>query len=187
MTKDLVTCPIENTVKLLNRKWTIVLIRDMFLGKKRFLEFKQNNPNLSNTVLSGGTGSLGAMAIPIAKSFGLEVMTGGSARNEERVTALGVDEFFDYRTQDYSEILSDVDYVLDTLGEKELEKEFKILKHGGSLVSLKGLPTRNSPKEWVFHLLKKHYLVLQARNLINWQIKRIRNTILYLLNQTAVS
>lgn len=52
MTKDLVTCPIENTVKLLNRKWTIVLIRDMFLGKKRFLEFKQNNPNLSNTVLS---------------------------------------------------------------------------------------------------------------------------------------
>ena len=52
MTKDLVTCPIENTVKLLNRKWTIVLIRDMFLGKKRFLEFKENNPNLSNTVLS---------------------------------------------------------------------------------------------------------------------------------------
>lgn len=40
MRKDLVTCPIENTVKLLNRKWTIVLIRDMFLGKKRFLEFK---------------------------------------------------------------------------------------------------------------------------------------------------
>lgn len=52
MTKDLVTCPIENTVKLLNRKWTIVLIRDMFLGKKRFLEFKENKPNLSNNVLS---------------------------------------------------------------------------------------------------------------------------------------
>ena len=52
MTKDLLTCPIENTVKLLNRKWTIVLIRDMYLGKKRFLEFKENNPDLSNTVLS---------------------------------------------------------------------------------------------------------------------------------------
>lgn len=52
MTKDLVTCPIENTVKLLNRKWTIVLIRDMFLGKKRFLEFKENKPGLSNNVLS---------------------------------------------------------------------------------------------------------------------------------------
>ena len=44
---------------------------------------------------------------------------------------LGVDEFFDYKTQDYSEILTDVDYVLDTLGEDELEKEFKILKPRG--------------------------------------------------------
>ena len=52
MTNDLVTCPIENTVKLLNRKWTIVLIRDMFLGKKHFFEFKENKPNLSNNVLS---------------------------------------------------------------------------------------------------------------------------------------
>lgn len=92
--------------------------------------------------ISGGTGSLGAMAIPIAKSMGLKVITSGSARNKERVIELGVDEFFDYKTQDYSEILVDVDYVLDTLGEKELEKEFKILKTGGILVSLKGLPNK---------------------------------------------
>ena len=52
MTKDLITCPIENTLKLINRKWTIVLIRDMFSGKKRFLEFSENNEGLSNTVLS---------------------------------------------------------------------------------------------------------------------------------------
>ena len=82
------------------------------------------------------------MAIPIAKSFGLKVITRGSARNKERVIDLGVDEFIDYRTQDYSEILSDIDYVLDTLGEKELEKEFKILKNDGILVSLKGMPNK---------------------------------------------
>jgi len=52
MTKDLMTCPIENTLKLINRKWTVVLIRDMFLGKKHFLEFKENKSNLSNTVLA---------------------------------------------------------------------------------------------------------------------------------------
>ena len=51
MTKDLFTCPIENTLKLLNRKWTIVLIRDMFKGKKYFREFSQIE-GLSNTVLS---------------------------------------------------------------------------------------------------------------------------------------
>lgn len=52
MTKDLVTCPIENTLKLIKRKWTIVLIRYMFLGKKHFYEFKEKNSELSNTVLS---------------------------------------------------------------------------------------------------------------------------------------
>lgn len=51
MTKDLITCPIENTLKLLNRKWTIVLIRDMFQKKKYFREFSQIE-GLSNTVLA---------------------------------------------------------------------------------------------------------------------------------------
>ncbi|WP_234970506.1 winged helix-turn-helix transcriptional regulator [Methanobrevibacter olleyae] len=52
MTKDMITCPIENTLKLINRKWVIVLIRDMFTGKKHFKEFNENKPNLSNTVLA---------------------------------------------------------------------------------------------------------------------------------------
>lgn len=50
MTKDLITCPIENTLRLLNRKWTIVLIRDLFQKKKYFREFSHDG--LSNTVLS---------------------------------------------------------------------------------------------------------------------------------------
>jgi len=103
--------------------------------------FELMNPSRGESIfISGGTGSLGAMAIPIAKDLGLHVITSGSARNREQVMELGVSQFIDYRTQDYSEILSNVDYVLDTLGESELEKEFEILKIGGTLVSLKGLP-----------------------------------------------
>lgn len=90
--------------------------------------------------ISGGTGSLGAMAIPVAKSFGLTVITNGNGASEERVKKLGADCFIDYRKEDYSEVLSDVDYILDTLGERELPKEFAVLKQGGSLVSLRGLP-----------------------------------------------
>lgn len=118
--------------------------------------FELMNPNKGESIfISGGTGSLGAMAIPIAKSMGLKVITSGSARNKERVTELGVDEFFDYKTQDYSEILADVDYVLDTLGEKELEKEFKILKSGGILVSLKGLPNKEFAERMGLSFVKK--------------------------------
>lgn len=90
--------------------------------------------------ISGGTGSFGAMAIPIAKSKGLHVITSGNAAGRERVTALGADRFIDYKTEDYAQTLKDVDCVIDTLGDRELPKEFGILKQGGQLVSLRGLP-----------------------------------------------
>lgn len=105
--------------------------------------------------ISGGTGSVGAMAIPIAKSLGLTVITNGSAENEKRVRALGVDRFIDYRKENYADILTDIDYVLDTLGDKELENEFKILKDGGSLVSLRGLPNGGFAKRMGMPFFKR--------------------------------
>lgn len=118
--------------------------------------FELMNPSEGESIfISGGTGSLGAMAIPIAKSMGLNIITSGSEKNRQRVMDLGVSEFIDYRTQDYSQILSDVDYVLDTLGEKELEKEFGILKSGGILVSLKGLPNKEFAQRMGLSLVKR--------------------------------
>ena len=58
----------------------------------------------------------------------------------ERVLSLGADRFIDYKTEDYASTLSDVDYVLDTLEDRELPKEFGILKNDGKLVSLRGMP-----------------------------------------------
>ena len=81
-----------------------------------------------------------AMAIPVAKSYGLTVITNGNGASEERVRRLGADRFIDYKKEDYAKVLSNVDYVLDTLGDQELEKEFSVLKDGGSLVSLRGMP-----------------------------------------------
>lgn len=47
--------------------------------------------------VSGGTGSVGAMAIPICKARGLHVITNGSEANRERVLNLGADRFIDYK------------------------------------------------------------------------------------------
>lgn len=90
--------------------------------------------------ISGGTGSLGAMAVPVAAGMGLTVATNGNGASEERMHALGASTFIDYRKQDYAEVLHDMDFVLDTLGDRELPKEFGVLKAGGTLVSLRGLP-----------------------------------------------
>lgn len=90
--------------------------------------------------ISGGTGGVGAMAIPIAKAKGLTVITNGNVSNKERVLGLGADRFIDYKTEDYTQTLKQVDYVIDTLGGLETEKQMSILKKGGRLVSLRGMP-----------------------------------------------
>lgn len=118
--------------------------------------FELLNAKAGDTVfLSGGTGSLGAMAIPILKAKGLRVITSGSAKNRDRVMALGVERFIDYKTEDYAAVLHDVDCVLDTVGDKELEKEFSILKPGGTLVSLKGMPNKAFAKRQGFGAFKQ--------------------------------
>lgn len=44
--------PIENVIQLIRKKWVIQIIRDLFFGKTRFNEFKEDRPELSNRVLS---------------------------------------------------------------------------------------------------------------------------------------
>ena len=47
-----IVCPVDKTLNLINKKWSIQIIRDLFFGKKHFKEFKEDNPKLSNKVLS---------------------------------------------------------------------------------------------------------------------------------------
>lgn len=105
--------------------------------------------------ISGGTGSVGAMAIPIAESMGLKVATSGNGASAERMRELGVSTFINYKEQNFADVLSDVDYVLDTLGDKALPDEFKILKSGGVLVSLRGMPNGAFAKRMGFGAFKQ--------------------------------
>lgn len=52
ITKHVKSCPIELVVKLINKKWVIQIMRDLFYGKSRFHEFNEDKPDLSNKVLS---------------------------------------------------------------------------------------------------------------------------------------
>ena len=121
-------------------------------------------PKKGETIfISGGTGSLGAIAIPVAKSYGLTVITNGNGASEERVRRLGAERFIDYKKEDYAKVLSNVDYVLDTLGDRELEKEFSILKDGGSLVSLLGMPNGEFAARTGMSMIKRLLLKVAGR------------------------
>lgn len=105
--------------------------------------------------LPGGTGGLGAMVIPIAKHMGLKVITSGSDSGRERLMAMGVDKFINYKKENYEDVLSNLNYVIDTLGPSDIEKELKILKPYGKIVSLKGVPNYSFAADNGFPLWKK--------------------------------
>lgn len=44
--------PLEDITKYISNKWTLHVIRDLFLGKSHFNEFKANRPSLDNKALS---------------------------------------------------------------------------------------------------------------------------------------
>jgi NADPH:quinone reductase-like Zn-dependent oxidoreductase len=87
---------------------------------------------------SGGVGSL---AIQIAKARGCYVIGTTSGVNINFVKSLGADEVYDYEKQDFSEHLSNIDVVLDTIGGTIQEKAFKVLRKGGMMVSIISKPS----------------------------------------------
>lgn len=49
---ELTHCPVELSLDIINRKWVLQIICDMFFGKSRFSEFQEERPELSNKALS---------------------------------------------------------------------------------------------------------------------------------------
>lgn len=46
-------CPVARTLDLVGDRWTLLIMRDIFLGFTRFNEFLANSPGLPPKVLSG--------------------------------------------------------------------------------------------------------------------------------------
>lgn len=93
-------------------------------------------------LITGGSGNFGQMAVPVAKALGLTVIVTGNTRARERLISLGADQYIDYRKENYWEMLSEIDYVIDTLGAEEFERELSVLKKGGRLLSLRTGPNK---------------------------------------------
>lgn len=102
-------------------------------------------------LVHAGAGGVGNFAIQIAKSFGAYVSTTASKENEDFVKSLGADLVIDYKTEQFEDVLSDYDIVLDALGGDVLDKSFQVLKKGGRLVSIAGMPSEQDAAKYGVH------------------------------------
>ena len=62
-------CPVDQSLKLFSKKWHIQIIRDLFFGKSRFKEFKEDKPDLSNKVLTECLKDLESNGLIYKKTF----------------------------------------------------------------------------------------------------------------------
>lgn len=87
-------------------------------------------------LIHGGAGGVGGFAIALARHLGARVLTTASAANHDYVRALGAHEAIDYRTQDFTKLVSGCDAVFDTVGGDVTLKSFAVLRPGGRLATV---------------------------------------------------
>ena len=87
-------------------------------------------------LIQGGAGGVAGFGISLAKHIGARVITTASPDNHAYVRELGADEIIDYRSQDFTKVVRNVDAVFDTVGGDVMERSYAVLKPGGRLASV---------------------------------------------------
>ncbi|SFC36533.1 NADP-dependent oxidoreductase [Kaistella jeonii] len=89
------------------------------VGLTTIQAFERGNLKSGDKILiHAGSGGIGSFAIQYAKSIGAFVYTTTSTPNISWVKELGADRVIDYKTENYLDIVKDIDFVYDTLGGK---------------------------------------------------------------------
>jgi NADPH:quinone reductase-like Zn-dependent oxidoreductase len=87
-------------------------------------------------LIHAAAGGVGHYAVQMAKHLGAFVIGTSSAENKDFVLKLGADEHIDYKQQNFEDVSPEVDVVLDSIGGDNIDRSLKVLKKGGTIISL---------------------------------------------------
>jgi NADPH:quinone reductase-like Zn-dependent oxidoreductase len=87
-------------------------------------------------LVHAAAGGVGHLAVQLAKWKGAFVAGTASGRNAALVRSLGADQVVDYTRERFEDAVAPVDVILDSLGGEVGRRSWKVLKRGGTLVSL---------------------------------------------------
>jgi NADPH:quinone reductase-like Zn-dependent oxidoreductase len=97
--------------------------------------------------ISGGAGGVGTFAIQLAKWLGATVATTASPKGDALVRRLGADIAIDYTKAKFEDELHDYDAAFDLIGADTLARCFQIVKKGGHVLSINGMPEPTTAKK----------------------------------------
>ena len=98
--------------------------------------------------IQGITGGTGQVMLQMAKSLGLYVIGTASTSGMALVKSLGADEVIDYKNEDFINLVTDIDLVIDLVGGETQVNSFKTLKKGGKLFSGTMPPSQDLAKKY---------------------------------------
>jgi NADPH:quinone reductase-like Zn-dependent oxidoreductase len=78
---------------------------------------------------------------------GAHVIGTASARNLDTVRSLGAEQAIDYTATPIEQAVSDVDVVFDPVGGETMDRSWQLLKPGGILVEVAGMPSEEAAQQ----------------------------------------
>jgi NADPH:quinone reductase-like Zn-dependent oxidoreductase len=118
-------------------------------------------------LIHAGSGGVGTFAIQLAKHLGATVATTTSTANLDLVKRLGADIAIDYKKDDFEKLLHDYDVVLNSLEGETLTKSLRVLKPGGTLISISGPPDPDFAKD-----MRASWILRQVMRLLSYRIRK---------------
>lgn len=87
-------------------------------------------------LIHAAAGGVGHFAVQMARHLGAWVAGTASEANRDFVLGIGADQFIDYTTGALKDHLTDIDFVLDTLGGNSIDHSLEVMKKGATIVSI---------------------------------------------------
>jgi NADPH:quinone reductase-like Zn-dependent oxidoreductase len=109
-------------------------------------------------LIHAAAGGVGHFAVQLAKLKKAHVIGTASKRNEEFLRQLGANEFIDYQSTRFDDVVKNVDAVFDTIGGDTQQRSWKVLKKGGILVSIVQPPSKTEAED---HDVRQAYVFVQ--------------------------
>ena len=115
-------------------------------------------------LINGAGGSIGTIAIQLAKYFGAEVIAVDSTRKLDMLRSIGADKVIDYTQEDFTKSGETYDVILDVVGKSSFSGSIKSLKQNGRYLIANPTLSKMIRGKWTSMLSNKKVLTKMARD-----------------------
>jgi NADPH:quinone reductase-like Zn-dependent oxidoreductase len=102
----------------------------------QLLKYRSGIGKGSTVLIHAAAGGVGHFAVQMAKHLGAIVAATASAANHRFVIDLGATQHINYEKDRFEQVLHNIDFVIDAVGNDYIDRSLEVLKPGGTIISI---------------------------------------------------